>query len=109
MSRQIFRYTIPTDGEEHDILLTGPIRAVDARIVGAVEFWAEHNSDVEPVTRRLFIAGTGRMLPDRAVYRGHTFDALDRGLVWHLMEVCSEDPKAHHGHPGSCRVCWPHA
>lgn len=110
MSRQIYRYMIPTDGEEHDVLLSGPIRAIGSRVVGAVEFWAEHNSDVEPINRRLFVAGTGRILPDQAVYIDFTFDALDHGLVWHLLEVCSEDPKSHpaDGHPGSCPVCWPH-
>lgn len=111
MSRQIYRYMIPTDHEEHDFLLSGPIRAVASRVPNNVEFWAEHDDDVEPVNRRLFIAGTGRILPEQAVYRGHTFDALDRGLVWHLMEVCSKHRQSHpaDGHPGSCPVCWPHA
>ncbi len=111
MTNRIYRYVISTDGEPHDFLLSGPIRAAGSRVVDAVEFWAEHDSDAVRVTRRLVVAGTGQALPDQYVYRGHTFDALNLSLVWHLIEVCSEDPKSHpeNGHPGVCPVCWPHA
>lgn len=85
--RTVYRYNVPVDDEEHDVDLTGPLLLVHSREHGIVEFWASADTTTTPVTHRFLVTGTGRYVPDRAVYRGGTVDGTDALLIWHLWEI----------------------
>ena len=85
MTRRIFRYTVPVDGQAHTFELTsGPLH-VETTSDG-MEFWAEHDT-AKPAYRRAFrVFGTGHPLPDEAAGVG-TGGRTQGGYVGHLFEV----------------------
>lgn len=83
MSRQMFRYVVPVDDQQHTFPLTSNPRAVAAADLDLVEFWAEHDDD-PGILRSFQVYGTGHPLPDDARWVGTC--ARQSGLVWHLYE-----------------------
>lgn len=83
----MYRYTVPIDGQAHNVGMSGEPVAVAVAPDGThVEFWAESN-DLIPVRTRVFRAfGTGRELPFTARHVG-TCPRTPDGYVWHLYEV----------------------
>lgn len=83
------RYEIPVDDQVHQVELTRPPLAVAAKRLQVgqyvVEFWAEFDSQAEPVPHRFRVLGTGHLIPPGAQWAG-TCDRLD-GLVWHLYRL----------------------
>lgn len=90
MARAMFRYEVPVSGTGRDIPLTSdPVAVANAETRDgrpAVEFWAEHDSDVAQMQLRWFaVFGTGQPLPPGAAYIG-TAPRIN-GFVWHLYEL----------------------
>ena len=83
--RQMFRYVVPVDDQQHTFTLTcSPVAVATADPFGtAVEFWAEHVDD-PGIPRAFQVFGTGHPLPPDARWVGTC--ARTSGLVWHLYE-----------------------
>lgn len=86
MSRSIFRYEVAVDDQAHPIATTSPPLHIAARRSEFVEFWAEHDTDADPVTRSYIVIGTGHPIPAGATYVG-TAPTWSGFLVWHLYQV----------------------
>jgi hypothetical protein len=88
VSRQVYRYTVPVDDQDHEIQVRGfggPLK-VGARQLDVVEFWAMANTEL-PLTTRVFrVFGTGQPVPDVYEYRGTPEPVAGGHLVWHLFE-----------------------
>jgi hypothetical protein len=89
-ARRMFRYTVPVNGQPWMLGLTGdPVHVAVGATLDEVDFWAEH-ADGAPERARWFqVFGTGHPLPPGARYAGTT--ARERGLVWHLFEIVSDE------------------
>jgi hypothetical protein len=90
VTRRMFRYEVPVDGQPHTFELPGITDVYGPLHVNTtsegVEFWAEHDDDAL-VTRRTFqVFGTGDPLPDGAAWVGTGSRSPD-GHVGHLYEV----------------------
>lgn len=84
--RQVFRYTVPVDGQPHLVLLTGsPVAVANGPVPDEVEFWAEHVSGAPEAARAFQVFGTGHPLPPDARYAG-TCPRTPEGVAWHLYE-----------------------
>ena len=85
--RQVFRYTVPVDGQPHVIHLTSdPLHVANGVTLDEVEFWAEHDMGAPEYPAAFQVVGTGHPLPDGALYVG-TAPRTREGLVWHLFRV----------------------
>ena len=51
---------------------------------GEVKIWAEVDSSQPTEERRVFVYGTGHLIPENACYIDTVFDTL---FVWHVYEV----------------------
>lgn len=85
--KRIYRYEIPADGQEHQVVMFGPAGVLEARSKGkAVEFWAEHYDGGEfDKPRTFYVAGTGRAVPEHYRWVATCPDIIP-GVVWHLFE-----------------------
>jgi hypothetical protein len=87
--RAVYRYQVGLDGPA-EISLTGDPLAFGALGYSAgIEFWAEHDDTKAPVPRTFTVVGTGRRIPEGAVYAG-TAPRTPDGLVWHLFELARD-------------------
>jgi hypothetical protein len=85
MTRRMYRYDVPVDGQAHTFYLTsGPVH-VETTVTG-MEFWAEHEAGKPPHPRAFRVFGTGDDLPDEAAWVG-TGGRTQGGYVGHLYEV----------------------
>lgn len=81
----VYRYTIPVDGQWHEIELAGPVVHVATRSSGVVEFWSLANTDAEARIESFAVVGTGH--PARTAAAEYVGTAIAPGgqLVWHLF------------------------
>jgi hypothetical protein len=93
----MYRYRVIVNDRPQVVELThSPVRAaagrlgVDARGTQFVDFWAEHDDDVQAVPRTFQVFGTGHQLPANARWCGTTERTPD-GLVWHLYELTDSE------------------
>lgn len=70
---KILKYTIPVDGEWHEITGHGTPVHVGSQRTGEVQFWAFERPEIREYEYQVF--GTGREIPDDAEYVGTTIDA----------------------------------
>lgn len=89
--RSIYRYTITADGQPHDYeLCYDPLPMLGlTEVRGMLDFWVEHDPARETYQVRLQIVGTGRTLPDRALWIA-TAQRNRWGEVAHLVQLPPE-------------------
>jgi hypothetical protein len=82
--RAILRVSIPVDARWHTVELGGPIVHVATRELHEVEVWFLNDPQVEPISRRFTVVGTGHDTQGGT----HVGTAIAPGgaLVWHLVE-----------------------
>lgn len=113
MNRRVLRFQAPVDVDHVEFgpdlgtaLIVGPVLWVKSREHGTVDFWAEGNVDANAgPTRRFTVIGTGRFVPDRAVYCGSSEDATNSLLMWHLWEICRHGDEPTITETANCPVC----
>lgn len=82
MSRAIYRYEVPVDGQWHQIDGCSPALYVACRDLDTVEFWAYPIPGAPG--RQFCVYGTGQPIDEHATYIG-TAIVPGGSLVWHLM------------------------
>lgn len=84
MSKMVFKYEVPVDGEWHELRLPIPGRVVHVgcQRAAAVCFWAEVPSEGGTESSAFRVFGTGHEAPEDAEYVGTA--QAPGGLVWHL-------------------------
>jgi hypothetical protein len=96
MTRHVYKYEIPIDGQPHNYKLNGIIRRVESSEIlypgpkyGSkfiVEFWTEQSADQLDTEHTFQVFDTGRPLPDNATWIGTT-NGNNLGHAFHLYEL----------------------
>ena len=89
MARTVWKFELGLE-DKGDVDMPVGAHIIDVRMQNGVPcIWAIVDSEGDRETRRFLIAGTGWPLPGAGRHVGtvHT----DRGLVWHIFDVLSEE------------------
>lgn len=120
MSRTVHRFrvaagaeiTVPVGDDPGGHPPVGSVLWAKSREHGTVDFWMIVDPDLAgapdlPPARRFTATGTGRYVPDGAVYCDSTEDATGSMAIWHLWEICAHDYAPLGDAPRWCQPCWP--
>lgn len=91
MARYIYKYTVPINDSETDLLLDEGVEILSVGLqyspqwrTETIVFYAYCEDGAPTNPRRFRVVGTGHELPEGAIHRG----TVPQGLfVWHLVEV----------------------